>query len=152
MGLECPVRRGALSVPRPPRVIGGTLARLPMTISRKDRRRIVVHGREYIWYVAPDEDDCFRSMLTVVSSDRRVFLRYHLVQSDDTRFAIVLGPEFRVPGCGGPWRRFRCPQFGSPDAITPKDVRSIIQWAHVSGELPVEVDWTGQPLAQPRAV
>ena len=123
-----------------------------MTISRKGRRRIIVNARQYLWYVAPDEDDCFEPMLTVVSTDRRVFLRYHITQSDDVRFVMVLGPEFCVPGCGGPWRRFRCPEFGSPDSITPKDVRALIEWALRPGESPAEVDWTGQPLARSQAV
>ena len=117
-----------------------------MTISRKGRRPLTVGSREYLWYVGPDTHDCYQPMLTVVSSDRRVFLRYHLSQSDETRFVIVVGPEFRVVECGGVWRRFRCPQFGTTEIIAPADVRALIDWALGPGPAPVEVDWKGRPL------
>jgi hypothetical protein len=65
-----------------------------MTISRKGRRRIVVNGREFLWYVAEDVDDACVPTLTVVSSDRRFLVRYALLQPDELLHVVVIGPEF----------------------------------------------------------
>lgn len=116
-----------------------------MTICRKKRRRIVVNGREYLWYVAPDPDEFDVPTLTVVSSDRRLFLRYSLLQAEE-RHVVVIGPEFRGVEVGGTWRRFRCPAFGTLETIAPGDVRQVIEWAIMREQLPVEVDWQGRLL------
>jgi hypothetical protein len=117
-----------------------------MTISRKGRRRIVVNDREFLWYVAEDVDYAFGPTLTVVSSDRRFFVRYALLQPDELLHVVVIGPEFRNPGCGGCWRRFRSPRFGTIETVASGDVRALIEWALDSEQLPVEVDSVGHPI------
>ena len=126
---------------------------LTMTISRKHRRAITVRGHEYIWYVKPDDANLDQPTLTVVSSDRRFFIRYVVLQNDELRHVTVLGREFRAATCGGTWRRFRCPTFGDGSAVTPRDVRSLIEWAQSSEPTPDEVDWRGVLLSpNPEAV
>lgn len=110
-----------------------------MTISRKNRRRIVVGVTEYLWYVAPDHDAFDGPVLTVVSTDRKFFVRYPLLQSDNTRHVVVLGSRFRGLQTGGPWRRFRCPSFGTLETVAPHDVRLLIECSLATGDPPQEV-------------
>jgi hypothetical protein len=117
-----------------------------MTISRKGRRRIVIDDREFLWYVAEDVDNGGVPTLTIVSTDRRVFLRYALLQSDELRHVVVVGPVFRGVETEGTWRRFRSPQFGTMETIAPSDVRALVEWALAPDPWPQEVDWTGRPI------
>jgi hypothetical protein len=117
-----------------------------MTISRKNRRRIVVAEREFIWYVAEGVDNASIPTLTVTSVDRRFLVKYALLQPDELLHVVVIGPEFRNPGCGGSWRRFRSPRFGTLETIAPADVRALIEWALDPEPLSVEVDWRGEPI------
>jgi hypothetical protein len=113
-----------------------------MSISAKGRRPIQVDGIAYLWWVAED-DEC-ATTLSVVSDDRHFLVKYALAQSSSSRFVIVLGREFRnVPDCGGCWRRFRCPRFGTAVAVTPGDVAAFIRWCRTGDDVPVEVDWRG---------
>ncbi len=123
-----------------------------MTISRKSRRKITVDDREFVWYVAPDWDDLGRVTLTVVSSDRRFFVRYCLVQSDECRHVVVLGPQFRDGTYGGVWRRFRSPSFGTTETIASGDVRALIEWATLREPPPEEVDADGHAVVRTAAV
>jgi hypothetical protein len=119
-----------------------------MTISTKHRRSISVEGNTYLWWVTEDlEDDFVGSLvLTVASKDRRLFVRYGLVQPNDRRHVVVLGPQFRdLVDAPGPWRRFACPAFGAADRITPKDVAEFVHWCTTAGPL-TEVDYRGLPI------
>ena len=98
--------------------------------------------------MALDLENCGAVTLTVTSRDRRLFLRYELAQPDDSRHVVVIGPKFRMITCGGRRRRFRSPQFGTPEAIAPDDVRAMVQWALVPEPTPEEIDYTGKPLAR----
>lgn len=123
-----------------------------MAISARGRRPIEVDGAQYLWWVTDTLDD-FLGMpaLTIASDDRKLLVRHGLSQCDDTRYVVVIGPSFRgIPGLGGPWRRFRCPQFGSSDRVTPKDVASLIRWCREPGNSPVEVNYRGLPIPEHR--
>ncbi|MEV0292409.1 hypothetical protein [Nocardia sp. NPDC050710] len=119
-----------------------------MGISTKNRRRIVVDDREYIWWVAVGADDAFDDpTVRVATVDRRFLVHYHLRQPDETRHMTVLGPEFKgVPGAGVRHRRFLSPAFGTPEAMRPADVAALIRWCRDTESAPVEVDWHGKPL------
>ena len=102
-----------------------------MSVSAKHRRSIKVDGVSYLWWVAEDIEYDFvgTNFLTVCSLDKRLLVRYGLVQSDDSRHVIVIGARFQgLQDTPGPWRRFRCPPFGSLDAVTPNDVAAFIRW------------------------
>jgi hypothetical protein len=120
-----------------------------MAVSAKNRRKVEVDGRRYLWWVAEDEDSPFCPMLlavTVASQDRRLLVRYHLGQPDELRHVTVLGPSFKgLSGCGGPWRRFRSPPFGLPNEVRPGDVAALIRWCEQEGDAPVEVNYLGLP-------
>ncbi len=77
-----------------------------MAISGKNRRKIVVGGRAYLWWVVdtdPEYSSASCTALMVVSADGRFGVRYFLGQHSDRRYLIVLGPEFHgLPNAGGP--------------------------------------------------
>jgi len=118
-----------------------------MAVSKRQRRRIVVEGKPYVWWIAPDEDAADALTLTVASERRGLFVRYALAQAEHRRHVSVCGPRFRaVAGCGGSTRRFRCPAFGRVGEVRPADVAQLIRWATDAGEPPTEVDGEGRPV------
>jgi hypothetical protein len=76
-----------------------------MAVSGKGRRKIVVGGRAYFWWVRdtdPEYNSASTSALMVVSSDGRFGVRFFLGQPPERRFLIVLGPQFEgIPEAGG---------------------------------------------------
>ncbi len=125
-----------------------------MTVSAKNRRKIEIDARNYVWWVAEDEESPFvpySLALTVISEDRRFFIRYHLNQPAELRHVTVLGSEFRVAGCGGRWRRFRCASFGSASTVSPRDVASLVRWSLTGSDPLLEVDYRCQPFAPMRS-
>ena len=120
-----------------------------MTISAKHRREIKVGDTIYLWWVTEDLEDDFvgTPVLSVCSPDKNLLVRYGLVQPDESRRVIVLGRRFQgLPDAPGPWRRFKCPQFGSLETVTPKDVAAFIHWCTDPAEAAVPVDYRGVPL------
>ncbi|MEV0246512.1 hypothetical protein AB0H76_08000 [Nocardia sp. NPDC050712] len=125
-----------------------------MAISKKNRRKIVVGDREYLWWVRRDWENYQQPgapTLAVATDDRRMLLYYALNQAEEARHLVVLGSEFRGavrPGLSG---RYRCPAFGLPGEIHPSDVAAFITWCTTAEPLPVKVDWQGNPL-RPSAI
>jgi hypothetical protein len=121
-----------------------------MGISRKRKRRIVVGGQEYLWYVAEDDEHPFlpcSPSITVATADRQFLVRFPLGQPADYAHLVVLGPRFRsASGLGGPWRRFRCPRFDEGTAVTPSMVEALIAWCETDAAPLCEVDWRGESL------
>ena len=118
-----------------------------MTISRKTRRVLELDGREYVWYVRPDAENFGAITLTVISEDRRFHVQYILGQSPEGRYVTVIGREFRDAAVGGVHQRFRSPEFGDGDTVTPRDVRSLVEWSLLPEPVPTRVDQEGRPVA-----
>lgn len=117
-----------------------------MGIAKKARRKLNLAGRMFIWYIAPDYDSA-DLVLHVASDDKRFIVKYHLGQSDDRRFLIVIGREFDgLPDAGGPWIRVRCPAWEVAGAIGPRAVRRLIEWSQEPDKTIVRVDWKGNVL------
>jgi hypothetical protein len=118
-----------------------------MGVATKSRRKSIVDGRSYVWYVK-ENDDSPDYVLHVLSDDKQFIVHFHLGQHDETRHLIVIGSDFkRVNGRNGCWRRFRCPEWSSENgAITPKNVRSLIEWCQSSSNVITEVDCYGKAL------
>lgn len=121
-----------------------------MGISTKHRRKITVDGEEYLWWVAPDDEDWLvpgTPAVTVAKSDHSLLVRYHLGQPEERRHVTVLGPRFRgLAGCGGPWRRFQCPSFEDGGAVRPLQVAALVRWVVEVGPV-VEVNYLGLPIS-----
>ena len=126
-----------------------------MGVASKNRRKITVGGRTYLWYVSEDIDD-FPPMvsrdlraLNILSKDKRFIVRYHLGQTvSERRHITVIGGEFggaQDPGC---WRRFLCPDWCPDTVVTPGVVRSIIEWC-LDPAIRTAVDYTGTPQGAP---
>lgn len=117
-----------------------------MPIATKNRRKISVTGREFIWYVS-DAYDSADKVLRVASEDKKFVVNYHLGQPDDTRFLIILGKEFNgLPEKRKGWIRVLCPQWEEDSIIKPSSVRRLIEWCFEKKADLVEVDWLGKPF------
>jgi hypothetical protein len=118
-----------------------------MAIARKNGRPIHVDGREFLWWVYEDVEEAAAMTLAVASADKAFLVRYQLHQPDESRQLSVLGREFPgLPDAREAWARVRCPTFASGEAVTPSDVRALIDWClHTEREL-VRVDWTGREV------
>ena len=91
----------------------------------KKRRKIIVGGQKYIWYVALDYDTEYK-ILHIVSDDKYLILSCPL----RTKIAYVIskGRIFQTKRTGGVWNRYLLP-FDIPDVITPKFVKKLIDWS-----------------------
>lgn len=96
-----------------------------MSVSAKNRRKIIVKGQPYIWYIALDDDSEYY-ILNIVSDDKCLILSCPL----QTKIAYVIskGRIFQTKETNGLWNRYLLP-FVVPDIITPKFVEKLIVWA-----------------------
>lgn len=117
-----------------------------MAVATKGRRKIKVGDRDFIWYISDDYDSA-DLVLHVASYDKKIIIKYHLHQPDETRFLIVLGKEFNgLLNAGGSWIRVLCPKFEKDSVITPASVRMLVDWCLSDKSELVEVDWLGNPI------
>jgi hypothetical protein len=123
-----------------------------MAVSKKGRRKIIVDGRRYVWWVC-DMDPEYNSSttaLTIVSADGRFAVRFFLGQSPERRFLIVLGREFPgLPDAGGAWIRVRCPEWQAEFDVKPSDIRRLIEWCMSPDRELVRVNYRGYLWDQP---
>ncbi len=116
-----------------------------MAVRKKNRRRIEVAGRLFVWYVCEDRD-WPGLVLHVISQDQRFVVRYRLAQRGE-QFLVVRGREFPgVPDAGGAARLFRCPAWEVGGVVTPGGVRRLIEWCLSADKPLVEVNWHNDPL------
>ncbi|MDE6911466.1 MAG: hypothetical protein K2P44_13525 [Lachnospiraceae bacterium] len=102
-----------------------------MGVSAKGRRKIQYRDRTFVWWVAPDSDDCDRIYLNIVSEDKSIVLAYRV--GDGSFYAMSKGRYFQGRKTSGRCERYRIP-FESPLIfVTPRDVAHMIAWA-VDGE------------------
>ena len=98
-----------------------------MGVLLKGRRRIYYNGQNFVWWVAPDSDDCDQIYLNIVSEDKSIVLAYKVC--DGSFHIINKGRRFQGEKTSGKWKLCKIP-FESPLIIvTPKDVVKIIAWA-----------------------
>ena len=71
-----------------------------MAVSTKRRNKINVDDRDYLWWVAPDNDS-LEIVLHVISCDKRFNVRYTLGQPAEFRYSVVIGREFGTLSTGG---------------------------------------------------
>ena len=100
-----------------------------MGAATKGRRSIVVAGEQFLWSV--HEDDA--NTVHVVSRDKRLNLRFGWQHANPPgeSFVDVLGDRFvgLPPGLQG-WVRVQAPDWRDhPSMLSPRVVRTLIQWA-----------------------
>ena len=110
-----------------------------MSINSKRRRKIIVNGQTYLWYVAFDDESPY-NVLHIVSDDKRLILACPLRAK--TEYVISKGRIFQTKDTNGHWNRYLLP-FHIPDIITPKFVEQIIVWATQNTDaIPINVSDT----------
>ena len=116
-----------------------------MTIRKKNRRKIVVASRKFVWWVCDMETDwAFGPTLTVASEDKRFIVRRYLTHTSEPSYLVVIGSEFPgLTGAGGCWRRVQCPVWKDSPMITPIQVRQLIEWCLSEDRSLIEIDWQG---------
>jgi len=108
-----------------------------MGVAKKKKRKISKNGRDFYWYVKPNDDDDGLLHLFIVSSDKKFIVSYPLVkQNSESRtpsihnnpFIVVMGREFKgLDNLGHRWERFAVPEWDDK-AVTPHLVALIIDW------------------------
>lgn len=117
-----------------------------MSIATKNRRKLNISGREFIWYVKDDPDSA-DMVLHVASQDKKLIVNYHLAQPTNTRYLIVLGKEFSgLPDAGGCRIRVLCPEWETNSIITPASVRRLIEWCLSEKCELIRVNYMGLPV------
>lgn len=98
-----------------------------MGVRKKGRRVIKYKEHEFIWWVAPDGDDCDKIYLNIISEDKSVILSYRI---GDGSFVIInKGRMFQGQKSSGKWELYRIPFEEPLMIVTPKDVDQIVEWA-----------------------
>ena len=115
-----------------------------MAVATKSRRRITVCDRRYVWYVAEDDEGA-GMVLHVISDDKQFIAKYQLGQPTGDEYIVILGPLFAGASTGGPWRRFLCPRFGA-SAVTPRNVRELIDWCLDERLKRQGIEWQSHPI------
>jgi len=112
-----------------------------MAVSRKRKRRIIVGKREYLWWIAVDDDFCGKA-LRVVSPDGAFHVKIPYAPIDPKRnlVDITAGPNLYVPS-----GFFRCPLFKTT-AVTPRTVRDLIEWVLDPTTVWLPVDYNGNEV------
>lgn len=98
-----------------------------MGVSAKGRRRISYQGQNYVWWVAPDGDDCDRIYLNIVAEDKSIVLACKL--NGESLHIISKGRQLHGEKTSGRWQMCRAPFREPLMAVTPKDVARIVVWA-----------------------
>jgi hypothetical protein len=116
-----------------------------MGVATKRRRKITVKARQYLWFVAEDDDGA-GMVLHVTSTDKQFIAHYQIGQSEGEAYIVILGQRFAGANTGGPWRRFLCPRFVA-GAATPQSVRELIEWCLDGSLTRQEIDWRSHRLS-----
>jgi hypothetical protein len=129
-----------------------------MAIATKGKRKITVDGTEYYWTIVTDGESInlgSTHSLRIISADKTFIVHYPLWQVIDEldnparyNLIVVIGRSFGGPGkFGGCYQRVKCPTFEAQNqAITPKIVAALIQWAMTDQDHHF-LDYRGQPIA-----
>ena len=96
-----------------------------MSVRTKNRRKIIVNGETYYWYVTLDSDTPYNN-LNIVSEDKCLILSCPL--ESKVEYVISKGRIFKTKETDGCWNRYLLP-FHVPDIVTPKFVEKMIVWA-----------------------
>lgn len=112
-----------------------------MSVRTKNRRKIIVDNRLYLWYVALDNNSPY-CIFHIVSDDKSVILDCPL--KAETSYIISKGRIFQNQDTDGKWHRYFLP-FRIPEIITPQFVREIIEWS-VQNDEATEVAWNGRNI------
>lgn len=112
-----------------------------MAIRNKNKRKIVVENKLYVWYVDLDYDSPY-NILHIASCNKSLILSCPL--KTETSYIISKGTVFQKLKTSGIWQRYLLP-FCVPEAITPKFVSTVILWA-TQGNNALQIEWNGKDV------
>ena len=72
-----------------------------MGVLLRKRRRIQYRGQNFVWWVAPDDDDCDQIYLNIISEDKKVVLACPI--GDENYTVISKGRFFQGEKTSGCW-------------------------------------------------
>lgn len=117
-----------------------------MSVRKKNRRKIVCGGENYVWYVLTGDRDYWERVLDndwetpflhIISDNKSLILTIPL--NAPKPYAVSKGRIFQGKPASGCWERYFLP-FPLPKAVTPKIVSDIIEWA-TEGEGAVKTEY-----------
>ncbi len=127
-----------------------------MGVRTKSRRKIVCGGKNYVWYILAGDRDYWTRVsegandwawttpfLHIISEDKSLVLTIPLTAPKP--YAVSKGRTFQGKPRSGCWERYVLP-FSLPEAVTPKTVSDIINWA-VNGESAAQTQYDGADIA-----
>ncbi|WP_222435896.1 hypothetical protein [Rubripirellula tenax] len=114
---------------------------LVMGIAKKGRNAFDFDGDPYVWWVAEDYEvfspgTYFHA--NICKDDKSLLVTYQLGQDEATSHLVIKNGD--PPG---PWRRLRCPLFGTASAFTPRNVRQLLEWFRDHSQLADTVNYLG---------
>jgi len=112
-----------------------------MAVSRKGKRPIVIGAREFLWWIALDDDFC-GDALRVVSPDGVFHVKIPCGQINLKRSLAYITSE---PSGYVPSGRFHCPVFETAP-VTPHSVRKLIEWVLNPATVWLPVDYDGNEI------
>ena len=128
-----------------------------MAVARRKKRKILVNGRVFFWYIKGDAYSPF-VVLHILSPDKTFIINYTLRQSKSHAlswtnewlppFVVVLGGEFGGLKMSGCYRRVRLPEWEEDIVATPSFVRRLIEWCLDENREIILTDWRGQALSK----
>lgn len=98
-----------------------------MGVSTKGRRQIQYRGQNFVWWVAPDGDDCDRIYLNIVSEDKSIVLAYRV--DGESFYIISKGRRLHGETTSGKWQQCPIPFKEPLTVVTPESVARMIAWA-----------------------
>ena len=100
-----------------------------MTISEKRRRRLTVDGRDFLWWIADDEDNLYRPSIVLVSTDQRIYVKYGLQRGDVEPTIRSVGAELHGNSMQqGMHSVAPAPQLDESQGITPRQVAELARF------------------------
>lgn len=123
-----------------------------MAVRAKHRRKITCGGKTYVWFILAGDRDYWQHVeiidqggvwetpfLHIISEDKTLILTIPL--NAPKPYAVSKGRVFQGKPTSGRWERYLLP-FELPEAITPKTVAALIDWAERGGEA-IETEYGG---------
>lgn len=99
-----------------------------MGVSGKGRRTLRYKDTKFIWWVSPEEDDCDKIYLNIVSEDKSIILSYNV--GDGGCFVVTSkGRVFQGHKTSGNWESYSIPFKEPLMIVTPRDVERFVEWA-----------------------
>lgn len=121
-----------------------------MGVATKGKRKILVDGETYYWYVVDDYevlDLGADKRLTVLSESKQFLIHYPINQSSDGENLIII--LWRTFGGEGPWgkcwQRIVSPKWELNGVIAPSSVANLIRWCIKDKEVEF-VNYRGQKV------